>query len=104
MRVDTYQVVAAKRRRDDGRDVYKAVCPFCEKETTAREDAQGNLNIKVTDHCNHFSNFNFSNTSFTFRNETIEEGPADELKNNEVVESARIAKVQASIYSFGGSD
>ncbi len=100
MKVHTYKAVEAKRKRNDGRDVYKAICPFCEKETTAREDAQGNLNIKATDSCNHFSNF--SNSSFTFRNETIEEDPADELKNSEVMESARIAKVQPSIYSFGG--
>ncbi len=102
MKVHNYRSAAAKQERDHEKNVYRAVCPFCEKETTAREDAQGNLNIKATDSCNHFSNF--SNSSFTFRNETIEEDPADELKNNEVMESARIAKVQASIYSFGGSD
>jgi wobble nucleotide-excising tRNase len=102
MRVDTYQVVAAKRRRDDGRDVYKAVCPFCEKETTAREDAQGNLNIKVTDHCSHLSNFEPSKSIFTFMNETVEEDPIGELKNNEVTETIRAARGQISIDSFGG--
>ena len=104
MRVDTYKDVAAKHRRDHGRDVYKAVCPFCEKETTAREDAQGNLNIKATDSCNHFSNFQPDKSSFTFMNETVEEDSIGELKNNEVVETIRAARGQISIDSFGGSD
>ena len=103
MKVCNYQAVATKRERDHGRNVYAALCPFCRKATTAKEDEYGNLHIKAADKCEHFANIKSGNAGFTFMNETIQEDQESGLRNNEVEETRKIAGRQASIDSFGGA-
>ncbi len=106
MKVCNYQAAATKQERDHGRNVYTALCPFCRKATTAKEDEYGNLHIKAADKCEHFANIKSGNAGFTFMNETIHEDQESQesgLRNNEVEETRKIAGRQASIDSFGGA-